>query len=218
MTWLSDLPLLLKGGAIGLAISVPVGPIGVLCIQRTLAGGRLVGLISGLGAATADAIYAAIAALGLVVISEILIGQQASLRLIGGGILIVLGLKILLTKPAKESAPAEKSGLPGAYASAFVLTLTNPLTILFIAAIFAGLGAEIINGNLFSGVPLILGVFLGSALWWFLLTGGVSLLRDRVTPRMMRWVNLGSGTIIALFGAAAVVASTVREVFVRCQM
>ena len=87
MTWLSDLPLLLKGGAIGLAISVPVGPIGVLCIQRTLAGGRILGLVSGLGAATADAIYAAVAALGLVFISEILIGQQPLLRLIGGGVL-----------------------------------------------------------------------------------------------------------------------------------
>ncbi len=208
MTWLSDLPLLLKGAAIGLAISVPVGPISLLCIQRTLASGRLVGLVSGLGAATADAIYAAVAALGLVFISEILIGQQPLLRLIGGGILILLGLRILLTKPAKESTPAEKSGLPSAYASTFVFTLTNPLTILFVAAIFAGLGAETINGNIFSGAPLILGVFLGSALWWFLLTGGVSLLRDRVTPRVIRWVNLGSGTIIALFGAAAVIAST----------
>ena len=208
MTWLSDLPLLLKGGAIGLAISVPVGPIGVLCIQRTLAGGRILGLVSGLGAATADAIYAAVAALGLVFISEILIGQQALLRLIGGGVLIILGLRILLTNPAAGSAPAEKSRLPSAYSSTFVLTLTNPLTILFVAAIFAGIGAATESGNFLSATPLVIGVFLGSALWWFLLTGGVSLLRDRVTARMMRWVNLGSGTIIALFGAGAVIAST----------
>jgi len=207
MTWLSDLPLLLKGGAIGLAISVPVGPIGVLCIQRTLAGGRILGLVSGLGAATADAIYAAVAALGLVFISEILIGQQALLRLIGGGVLIILGLRILLTNPAAGSAPAEKSRLPSAYSSTFVLTLTNPLTILFVAAIFAGLGPAAVSGNLLSRAPLILGVFLGSALWWFLLSGGVSLFRDRVTPRMMKWVNVGSGTIIAVFGAAAIVVS-----------
>ena len=208
MTWLSDLPLLLKGGAIGLAISVPVGPIGVLCIQRTLAGGRIVGLVSGLGAATADAIYAAVAALGLVFIYEILIGQQPLLRLIGGGILILLGIRILLSKPPEESAPEQRVGMGGAYLSTFVLTLTNPLTILFVAAIFAGIGAATASGNFLSAAPLVIGVFLGSALWWLLLTGGVSLLRDRVTPRVMRWVNLGSGTIIALFGAAAVIAST----------
>ena len=207
MTWLSDLPLLLKGGAIGLAISVPVGPIGVLCIQRTLAGGRILGLVSGLGAATADAIYAAVAALGLVFISEILIGQQALLRLIGGGVLIILGLRILLTKPAAGSDPAEKSGLPSAYASTFILTLTNPLTILFVAAIFVGIGAATTSASLLSGTTLVLGVFLGSTLWWFLLSGGVSLLRDRVTPRAMMWVNWVSGTIIALFGASALIVS-----------
>jgi threonine/homoserine/homoserine lactone efflux protein len=209
MTWLSDLPLLLKGGAIGLAISVPVGPIGVLCIQRTLAGGRIAGLVSGLGAATADAIYAAIAVLGLTFISEILIGQQASLRLLGGGILILLGIRILLSRPPDESATEERSGLGGAYASTFILTLTNPLTILFVAAIFIGIGATATSGNLLSGTILVLGVFLGSTLWWFLLSGGVSLLRDRVTPKAMRWVNWISGTIIALFGASAIIISLV---------
>jgi threonine/homoserine/homoserine lactone efflux protein len=207
MTWLSDLPLLLKGAAIGLAISAPVGPIGVLCIQRTLVDGRIVGLVSGLGAATADAIYAAIAALGLAFISEILIGQQALLRLIGGGILILLGIRILLSRPPDESTLEEQSGLAGAYASTFVLTLTNPLTILIVAAIFAGIGAAAVSGDLLSGAPLIFGVFLGSALWWFLLTGGVSLARARFTPRMMKWVNLGAGAIIALFGVLALFVS-----------
>ncbi len=207
MTWLSDLPLLLKGGAIGLPISVSVGPIGVLCIQRTLVGGRIVGLVSGLGAATADAIYAAVAALGLVFISEVLIGQQPLLRLIGGGILILLGIRILLSKPPEESAPEKRVGLRGAYASTFILTLTNPLTIIIVAAIFAGLGAATESGELTAAAPLVLGVFLGSALWWFLLTGGVSLLRDRATPRMMRWVNLGSGAVISLFGVTTIIAS-----------
>ena len=203
MTWLADLPLLLKGGAIGLAISAPVGPIGVLCIQRTLAGGRIVGLVSGLGVATADAIYAALAVLGLAFISEILIGQQPLLRLIGGGILILLGTRILLSRPLDESAPEERNGLAGAYASTFILTLTHPLTILFVAAIFAGIGAAMESGDLLSGAGLVLGVFLGSMLWWFLLSGGVSLLRDRVTPGAMRWVNWVSGTVIALLGVSA---------------
>ncbi len=209
MTWLSDLPLLLKGGAIGLAISVPVGPIGVLCIQRTLAGGRIVGLVSGLGAATADAIYAALAVLGLAFISEILIGQQALLRLIGGGILILLGIRILLSRPPDESVTEVRSGLAGAYGSTFIHTHTNPLTILFVAAIFAGIGAAAANGSLLSGATLVLGVFLGSTLWWFLLTGAVSLVRDRFTPRMLRWVNLGAGAVIALFGASALIVSHV---------
>ena len=207
MTWLTDLPLLLKGGALGLAISVPVGPIGVLCIQRTLAGGRIVGLVSGLGAATADAIYAAVAVLGLAFISEILIGQQALLRLIGGGILILLGIRILLSRPPDKSSPEERSSLAGVYASTFILTLTNPLTILFVAAIFVGIGAATTSASLLSGTTLVLGVFLGSTLWWFLLSGGVSLLRDRVTPRAMMWVNWVSGTIIALFGASALIVS-----------
>lgn len=165
------------------------------------------GLVSGLGAATADAIYAAIAVLGLAFISEVLIGQQPLLRLIGGGVLILLGTRILVSSPAEEAVSEVKDGLVGAYASTFVLTLTNPLTILFVAAIFAGLGAGTIGGNILSGAPLILGVFLGSALWWIILTGGVSLVRDRFTPRMMRWVNLGAGVIIGLFGVSAIVIS-----------
>jgi threonine/homoserine/homoserine lactone efflux protein len=209
MTWLADLPLLIKGGAIGLAISAPVGPIGVLCIQRTLAGGRVLGLVSGLGAATADAIYAAVAALGLVVISEFAIGQQALFRLLGGGILMLLGIGIFQSKPTEGPAPDKRRGLAGAYASTFVLTLTNPLTILFVAAIFVGLGAESISGGILSATPLIIGVFLGSTLWWFLLTGGVSLVRDRFTPKMMRWVNMGSGAIITAFGVTAVIVSVV---------
>ena len=207
MTWIFDLPFLLSGAAIGLAISAPVGPIGVLCIQRTLAKGRIAGLVTGLGAATADAGYAAIAALGLAFISEILIAQQPLVSLIGGGFLIFLGIKTFVSKPAEETAPNGKRGLLGAFASALVLTLTNPISIIYFAAIFSALGVAATGGKFSAGAQLVLGVFLGSALWWFLLSGGVSLLRDRVSPSGMRWVNRGSGAIITIFGASALIFS-----------
>ena len=209
MEFILDLPLLLSGVIIGLAIAAPVGPIGILCIQRTLAQGRIYGLVTGLGAATADAVYGAIAALGLAVITEFLVSQQDWLRLIGGGFLLFLGIRTFVAKPFEESAQEGREGLPGAFASTFVLTLTNPLTILSFIAIFAGLGAAAAGRSLTSGAILVLGVFLGSALWWFLLSGGVSLLRDRVTQRAMRWINRISGLVIVLFGASAIIFSLV---------
>jgi len=130
----------LSGLAIGFSIAAPVGPIGVLCVRRTLVEGRTSGFVSGLGAASADAIYGSIAAFGLTLISNFLITQQVWLRLIGGLFLCCLGLKTLLAKPAEQAATAKGNGLIGAYVSTFFLTLTNPMTIISFAAIFAGLG------------------------------------------------------------------------------
>ncbi|MDQ4027951.1 MAG: LysE family transporter, partial [Actinomycetota bacterium] len=133
--------LFLEGIVIGFAIAAPVGPIRVLCIRCTLAEGRISGLVSGLGAATADAVYGAVAALGLTFVAEFLMGGETWLRLIGGAFLVFLGVRTFLARPAERAAPdARRSGLPGAYASTFFLTLTNPTTILSFAAIFAGLG------------------------------------------------------------------------------
>ena len=162
-----------RGLALGLAIAAPVGPIGVLVIRRTLAEGRLAGLVSGLGAATADGVYGFIAAFGLTLISSLLISQQGWIRLLGN------------------------------YVSTFALTLTNPMTILSFAAVFAGLGVGAASGDYASAAILVLGVFLGSALWWLALSGAVSLLSGRVTPRGLRWVNRVSGVIILGFGVAA---------------
>jgi len=111
-----DISFLLKGLIIGFSIAAPVGPIGVLCIRRTLTGGRASGLVSGLGAASADAIYGCIAGFGLAFISNFMISQQAWLRLIGGLFLCYFGLKTLLTKPAEQAALAEGNGLIGSYA------------------------------------------------------------------------------------------------------
>ncbi len=192
-----------RGLLIGFSIAAPVGPIGVLCIRRTLTDGRLAGLVSGLGAATADAIYGCIAGFGLTFISSFLVGQQMWLRLFGGLFLCYLGIKTLLSKPAEQAAKAGGSGLLGAYASIFLLTVTNPLTILSFVAIFAGLGLANTSGSYASALILVLGVFLGSALWWFLLVGGVGLFRTKFTTQGLLWVNRISGVIITVFGIVA---------------
>ena len=140
------LALILRGFILGLAIAAPVGPIGVLCIRRTLAQGRLFGFVSGLGAATADALYGCVAAFGLTAISALLVRQQDLLRLLGGLFLCYLGVRTLLARPTDQSAAAEGQGLGGAYFSTLLLTLTNPITILSFVAVFAGLGVGGGNG------------------------------------------------------------------------
>lgn len=201
-----DSNFLLRGLLIGLSIAAPVGPIGVLCIRRTLAEGRVSGLVSGLGAATADALYGSIAGFGLTFISGFLIGQRLWFGLIGGLFLCYLGVRTFLTIPAERAAAAPNNGLLNAYASTFFLTLTNPLTILAFAAIFAGLGIASASGSYLTAGLLVLGVFLGSALWWTVLSTGVGLFRTRFDQRGLRWVNRISGAVIAGFGLTAILS------------
>jgi threonine/homoserine/homoserine lactone efflux protein len=195
-----DLSFLISGSIIGFSIAAPVGPIGVLCIRRTLAEGRLHGLVSGLGAATADAMYGCIAAFGLTFITDMLVQQQVWLRLIGGVFLIALGIKTIFNKPSEKPPSEGRTGLLGAYGSTFFLTLMNPVTILSFAAIFAGIGLGSAVTDYGSAALLVFAVFLGSALWWLILSGIVSLLQKRVTPRALRWINRVSGVIITGFG------------------
>lgn len=190
--------MLLKGMAIGLAIAAPVGPIGLLCIRRSLAQGRSAGLATGLGAATADAAYGAIAAFGLTAISAALIAQQFWLQLCGGLFLLYLGVRTAVATPVTETRDAAPTGLLAAYSSTVVLTLTNPLTIMSFAAVFAGLGLKAGTGG-GGGVGVVSGVFLGSALWWLLLSGGAALLRGRINPSGLRWLNRVSGAILLAF-------------------
>lgn len=196
--------MLIRGIVIGFSIAAPVGPIGVLCIRRTLAGGFRLGLVSGLGAACADAIYGSIAAFGLTAISDVLIRQHEALRLVGGVFLCYLGARTFLAQPRLEASPRDYRSLLGALTSTFALTLTNPMTILSFAAIFAGLGLASAGGSPGSAVSMVLGVFLGSASWWFLLSSVVGQVRRQVAPGLLRWVNRGSGIIITGFGLAAI--------------
>lgn len=195
-----DFNYLIKGLIIGFSIAAPVGPIGVLCIRRTLAEGLVSGILSGLGAATADMLYGAIAGFGLTFISSLLIDHQIWLRLIGGIFLCYLGIKTFLTTPHERAVSAKANGLVGAYTSTFFLTLTNPMTILSFAAIFAGFGVANAGGNYISAGMLVLGVFSGSALWWLILSGSVGVFRERFSHDGLRWVNKVSGIIIAGFG------------------
>jgi threonine/homoserine/homoserine lactone efflux protein len=164
------------------------------------------GLLSGLGAATADGIYGFIAAFGLTFVSSLLLGYQMWIKLVGGLFLCYLGLKTLLSKPAENPACAEGQGLLGAYASTFFLTLTNPMTILSFTAVFAGLGIGNAAGDYGSASLLVLGVFGGSAAWWLVLSGGVSVLRSKFTPSTMGWVNKVAGVVILGFGVIALLS------------
>jgi len=185
---------------IGFAIAAPVGPIGLLCIRRTLTDGRTAGLVSGLGAATADTIYGFIAGFGLTFISNLIISQQVWFRAVGGLFLFYLGVKTFLARPAEQPAAVKGNGLMSAYASTFFLTLTNPMTILSFAAIFAGVGITSTRGNYISAGVLVLGVFIGSALWWVLLSEGIAFLQTKFNFREMKWINRVSGLLIILFG------------------
>ncbi|MBT3190371.1 MAG: LysE family transporter [Anaerolineae bacterium] len=195
--------LLLQGIVIGFSIAAPVGPIGVLCIRRTLAKGRIAGLISGLGAATADAVYGCIAGFGLTFISQFLVDQQNLLRLVGGAFLLYLGIKTFFSKDSEKKIENNDKGLSSAYLTTFFLTLTNPLTILSFVAIFAGMGIVNTTGNYASALMLVLGVFIGSMLWWSLLSGGASFFQKKIDAQGLTWINKISGVIITGFGVVA---------------
>jgi len=200
---MDTLALFVNSMIIGLSIAAPVGPIGVLCIRRTLAEGRFIGFVSGMGAATADATYGLIAALGLTAFTSLLVDSAGVLRLVGGLFMLYLGYRTLTSipadKPKTEDESHRRGGWLGAYLSIFALTITNPMTILAFIGIFAGLSGPNAARTPGAGVVMVLGIFAGSALWWGLLCGGVSLLRGRIMPTHMLWINRVSGLIIVLF-------------------
>ena len=195
-----------RGLVIGISIAAPVGPIGILCIRRSLSQGQLSGFVSGLGAATADAAYGCIAAFGLTFISSVLIEQKLWIRLVGGVFLLYLGVRTILKQPSRESGNTARLRLIGAYASTFIMTLTNPMTILSFAAVFAGLGVGSTGGDYRSAGLVVGGVFLGSAAWWLTLSTLVSLFRTRFSVNTMRWVNRAAGAILCGFGVFAILS------------
>jgi threonine/homoserine/homoserine lactone efflux protein len=195
-----NLPTFFRGFLIGISIAAPVGPIGILCIRRTLAEGKLKGFLSGMGAASADVVYGGIAAFGITVITNVLVKNAFWLQLTGGCFLLYLGIKTFLEKPADHEPSIKQSGYFGAYISTFFLTITNPITILSFAAIFAG---TMFTGNTASPLVTVIGVFTGSASWWLALSLGVGMLRERLTQFHMMWINRISGAIITIFGLVA---------------
>lgn len=201
------LVLISKGILLGFAIAAPVGPIGVLCIRRTLAMGRKAGFLSGLGAASADMFYGFLAAFGLTAVTDFLVSIQGILGLIGGFYLVYLGVRTIKSpidlQIDQNNEAAQRVG--ELYLSTFFLTLTNPVTILSFLAIFAGMGlAQTSVGNYADAGLLVLGVFLGSAGWWLLLSAGVGLLRERMKSRWLIWVNRLAGIVLVGFGLIAI--------------
>jgi len=200
--------LLIRGFALGFAIAASPGPIFFLCLRRSLLRGWLIGLVSGLGVATADAAYAAVAVFGIAALSTILLGGERWLELFGGAALILLGIRSVLEQPriGEASTAATGRGLLWAYASTLGLTITNPATIISFAALAAALGAGLAGGF---GRPavVVLGVALGSASWWCLLALLAAMLRTRVTPDVTRAIGIVSGLAIAGLGALAVAAA-----------
>jgi threonine/homoserine/homoserine lactone efflux protein len=199
-----EIGFFLHGLILGFVIAAPVGPIGLLCIRRSLNHGRRAGLASGMGAATADSIYGFIAAFGLTYISDALSQHEFLFRILGAGLLCFLGAKTFIAKP-EQRCP---TGLPGKryagmYTSTFFLTLTNPMTIFSFAAVFAGFGLGDAGGSLVSAATLILGVFLGSGLWWLLLVLIFSIFKGRLNHHQLQWVNWIAGSIITGSGILA---------------
>jgi len=200
------LPLPLRGLIIGFTIAAAVGPISLLVIRRTIAHGGIYGFASGLGVATADATYAAIAAFGLTAITSLLVSGQVVLGLVGGVVIALLGLRTMLSRPGEVAADAERPGLPSAFGSIYALSMTNPLTILSFAAVFAGLGLVAGSASFLDAAALTLAVWAGSTLWWVVLTSIVGWLRGRVSDRALLWVNRISGAALVVFGIAAIAA------------
>jgi len=195
----------LKGLIIGFAMAVPIGPIGIMCIRKTLAEGHSRGMVIGVGAATADALLASIAAFGLTFIADAIASQHFWLRLIGGGLLLFLGIRTFRAKPKAPIIRQDNKGVFRSYATAFALALTNPLTIFAFIAVFAafGLGHRLV---LLSACILVVGVFAGSCLWFLTLGFVATLFRKKLDSGGMRWVNKISGVLIILSGIAALVS------------
>jgi len=198
-----DFNFFLKGIVIGFAMAIPIGPVGIICVRKTLTEGRLRGLIIGLGAATADLFYGSVAAFGLTVISDTLDSQRIWIRLVGGTFLLLLGIKMYKAHPSNPNHLPIKRGIIRSYFSTILLTLTNPLTIFAFLAVFAALGIG--KGlSYFSASVLVTGVFMGSGLWFLLLSSGVILFRKKLDLAGMRWVNKIAGILIIISGLIAI--------------
>ena len=183
-----------------------VGPITLLVIRRTIDHGGVYGFASGLGVATADATYGGIAAFGLTAITALLVSAHTLLGVMGGAIIVLIGLRTIASRPAGPAEGMERPGLVGAFGSIYALTMTNPLTIVLYAGVFAaiGLGA---GGGFVDAAVLTLAVLLGSGLWWVVLCSIVAWVRGRVSPTALLWVNRVSGAALVIFGAFAVLGA-----------
>jgi threonine/homoserine/homoserine lactone efflux protein len=198
-----DLLYLLKGILTGFGMAVPIGPIGIICIRKTLYHGKVQGHIVGLGAATADVFYGCIAAFGITLISNFIAHERVWIRVVGGILLLVIGLKTFRAKPKVPSNVSTEAKGVVSYVSTLFLTLSNPLTFFAFIAIFSALGIEN-EFKFFGAFSLVTGVFIGSFGWFFLLSSVVNLYKDKVSPKAWLWINKIAGIVILLSGSVAI--------------
>lgn len=197
----------LKGVVIGIIIATPVGPVGTLCVQRTITEGRINGFLTGLGATTADVIFGFIAAFGLTVVSNFLIDQQEWIRLLGGIIICIIGIRVFFLKAQKKINPTKSPNLFGPFGSAFLIAITNPITIITFAVMFAGFGLMGSDAKFGHASLTVFGVFIGSAFIWLTLWGMSLMFRERFDFVRMTWVNKVAGIVIFIFGISSVLSS-----------
>jgi len=196
--------LFVHGIIIGIALAAPVGPIALMCLQRTFSQGRLHGIVAGLGIATADVFYAAVTAFGLALISDFLLARQWFFRLFGGIALIAVGLRIFFAPPPAMTEKPESESYIADYSTMLALTLANPLTILFFAIIIPGFGVVIEGSSWVIPAVFVVGVFLGEVLWWTLLCGSLGSVRAYLTRERLHLINRLAGLVIAVFGVALI--------------
>lgn len=203
-----EITFFIKGVILGFSIAAPVGPIGILCIRRTLQYGRFSGFFSGLGAAAADTLYGLIAAFSLTLVSDFLAAQKFWLHLFGGFFLIALGTRTFFA-PTLEMTRGRvlHRSLLSDFVSTFFLTISNPITILSFVAVFAGLGLVDVSEKYIDAVVLITGIFIGSSIWWLILSEGITFFRKKVSQQTMSWINRTAGMIIVAFGLAALISA-----------
>ena len=203
-----EVEFLLKGLVVGFLASVPLGPVGVLCIQRTINKGKLSGMFSGMGSATVDAFFALVAALGLTYIINFIEEQQFYIQLIGGVVLIIVGARIFYANPIKQIRRhrRRKNKIIEDYFSVLLLTLSNPVAIFLFVAAFAGIGIVSSSDSKLDSFFIVAGVFLGAMLWWLTLTFFVDLFRKRFRLKQLWWINKIAGIIVVVFGVAAMLS------------
>lgn len=200
--------LIFKGVIVGLLVSAPLGPIGVLCIQRTLNSGRISGFVSGLGAAVADTIFGIVAALGLSFVINFIRQEHIYFQIIGGLFVLYIGGKIFYTNPIKKLKHQRlgRTRLSQDFFSVLALTLSNPLAILLFIAIMAGINVGRDNLSVLEMLVLLAGVFGGAVLWWFFLSSVANRFRQRIRLKSIWWMNKITGAVVFLFGLVVIMS------------
>jgi threonine/homoserine/homoserine lactone efflux protein len=201
-----EMGLFFKGIVVGIIIATPVGPVGTLCVQRTLTEGKVNGFLTGLGAITADVIFGLIAAFGLTVVSNFLIDQQEWIRLLGGIIICLIGIRVFFVNTQKKMAPTRSPNHVSAFGSAFLIAITNPITVITFAVMFAGFGLVGSNAQYGSASLTVFGVFVGSGFIWLTLWGMTLMFRERFDFGRMKWINKIAGIVILIFGVSTLLS------------